>query len=40
MPSGDIYVKVADQNDTTEDEFDIGFGIAWYNIDTGKYEYE
>lgn len=40
MPSGDIYVKVADQDATTEDEFDIGFGIAWYNIDTGKYEYE
>ena len=40
MPTGDIYVKTADQNNTTEDEFDIGFGIAWYNVSKGTYEYE
>ena len=40
MPTGDIYVKTGDQNATTDDEFDIGFGIAWYNIHTNEYEYE
>lgn len=40
MPTGDIYVKTADQNAETDDEFDIGFGIAWYNVSTGTYEYE
>ena len=40
MPTGDIYVKTVDQNATTDDEFDIGFGIAWYNISTNEYEYE
>lgn len=40
MPTGDIYVKTADQNTSTTDEFDVGFGIAWYNVSTGKYEYE
>ena len=40
MPTGDIYVKTIDQNATTDDEFDIGFGIAWYNISTNEYEYE
>ena len=40
MPTGDIYVKTGDQNATTDDEFDIGFGIAWYNISTNEYEYE
>lgn len=39
MPTGDIYVKTADQNADT-DEFDVGFGIAWYNVSTGTYEYE
>ena len=39
MPTGDIYVKTADQN-TNTDEFDVGFGIAWYNISTSEYEYE
>lgn len=39
MPTGDIYVKTADQ-DTSTDDFDIGFGLAWYNVSTGKYEYE
>ena len=39
MPTGDIYVKIGDQN-TQTDEFDIGFGIAWYNISTNEYEYE
>lgn len=39
MPTGDIYVKTGDQN-TNTDEFDIGFGLAWYNVSTGKYEYE
>ena len=39
MPTGDIYVKIGDQN-TQTDEFDIGFGIAWYNISTSEYEYE
>lgn len=39
MPTGDIYVKTADQNADT-DEFDVGFGIAWYNVSTGAYEYE
>ena len=40
MPTGDIYVKTADQNATSTDEFDVGFGLAWYNINTGNYEYE
>ena len=40
MPTGDIYVKTVDQNATTDNEFDIGFGIAWYNISTNEYEYE
>ena len=40
MPTGDIYVKTGDQNATTDDEFDIGFGIAWYNISTSEYEYD
>ena len=40
MPTGDIYVKTGDQNATTDNEFDIGFGIAWYNISTSEYEYE
>ena len=40
MPTGDIYVKTADQNSTSDDDFDIGFGLAWYNVSTGKYEYE
>lgn len=40
MPTGDIYVKTADQNNTSADDFDIGFGLAWYNVSTGKYEYE
>ena len=39
MPTGDIYVKTGDQN-TNTDEFDVGFGLAWYNVSTGKYEYE
>lgn len=40
MPTGDIYVKTVDQDNTSADEFDIGFGLAWYNVSTGKYEYE
>lgn len=40
MPTGNIYVKIADQDSTSADDFDIGFGIAWYNVSTGKYEYE
>ena len=40
MPTGDIYVKTADQDSTSADDFDIGFGIAWYNISTSEYEYE
>ena len=44
MPTGDIYVKIGDQNiypdQDTDNEFDIGFGIAWYNISTSEYEYE
>lgn len=40
MPTGDIYVKTADQDNTSVDDFDIGFGLAWYNVSTGKYEYE
>ena len=44
MPTGDIYVKTGDQNidpdPDTDNEFDIGFGIAWYNIHTNEYEYE
>ena len=44
MPTGDIYVKTIDQNidpdPDTDNEFDIGFGIAWYNISTNEYEYE
>lgn len=40
MPTGDIYVKTADQDSTSTDNFDIGFGLAWYNVSTGKYEYE
>lgn len=40
IPTGDIYVKTADQDSTSTDDFDIGFGLAWYNVSTGKYEYE
>lgn len=40
MPTGDIYVKTADQDSTSADDFDIGFSLAWYNVSTGKYEYE
>lgn len=40
IPTGDIYVKTADQDSTSADDFDIGFGLAWYNVSTGKYEYE
>ena len=40
MPTGDIYVKTADLDNTSADDFDIGFGLAWYNVSTGKYEYE
>lgn len=40
IPTGDIYVKTADQDNTSADDFDIGFGLAWYNVSTGKYEYE
>lgn len=40
MPTGNIYVKTADQDSTSADDFDIGFGLAWYNVSTGKYEYE
>lgn len=40
MPIGNIYVKTADQDSTSADDFDIGFGLAWYNVSTGKYEYE
>lgn len=40
MPTGDIYVKTTDQDSTSADDFDIGFGLAWYNVSTGKYEYE
>lgn len=40
MPTGDIYVKTGDQNADAENEFDVGFGIAWYNVSTGTYEYE
>lgn len=32
--SGDIYVAKAETDDTVT----IDFGIAWYNLDTGKYE--
>lgn len=40
MPTGDIYVKTADQDSTSADDFDISFGLAWYNVSTNKYEYE
>lgn len=40
IPTGDIYVKTADQDSTSVNDFDIGFGLAWYNVSTGKYEYE
>lgn len=40
MPTGNIYIKTADQDSTSADDFDIGFGLAWYNVSTGKYEYE
>lgn len=40
MPTGGIYVKTADQDSTSADDFDISFGLAWYNVSTGKYEYE
>lgn len=40
MPTGDIYVKTADQDSTSTNDFDIGFGLAWYNVSTGRYEYE
>lgn len=40
IPTGDIYIKTADQDSTSTDDFDVGFGLAWYNVSTGKYEYE
>lgn len=40
IPTGDIYIKTGNQDVSTNDEFDIGFGIAWYNISTNEYEYE
>lgn len=40
MPTGDIYVKVGDQKTSTTNEFDVGFGLAWYNVSTHGYEYE
>lgn len=40
IPTGDIYVKTADQDSSSANDFDIGFGLAWYNVSTGKYEYE
>lgn len=40
IPTGDIYVKTADQDSTSINDFDIGFGLAWYNVSTSKYEYE
>lgn len=40
MPTGDIYVKTFDLNTDTTDTFDVGFGLAWYNVSTEKYEYE
>lgn len=37
IPTGDIYVKA----DITEDDVqDISFGLSWYNISNGNYEYD
>ena len=38
MPTGSIYVKTADAVSSTADVFDIGFDIAWYNLDSSEYE--
>lgn len=37
IPTGDIYIK-ADPN--TDNVVDLSFGLAWYNISTGAYEYD
>ena len=39
MPTGDVYVKVGDQIADTDD-YDISFGLSWYNISDNAYEYE
>lgn len=39
MPTGDIYVKIDDQVSDNGDTFDISFGLSWWNISEGAYEY-
>lgn len=36
-PSEEIYIIKDDSN--TPDEYEIGFGLSWYNISTEKWEY-
>lgn len=37
IPTGDVYIKA----DTNEDNtVDLSFGLSWYNISTGTYEYD
>lgn len=39
-PSDDIYIKTEDKSDTDGDNIrEISFGIGWYNISTGEFEY-
>lgn len=43
MPTGDIYVRAGD-GDPSTDDFDISFGLSWWNISAndgqGAYEHE
>ena len=39
MPTGDVYVKIDDQVSDNGDTFDISFGLSWWNISEGAYEY-
>lgn len=43
LPTGDIYVRAGDVDPSTDD-FDISFGLSWWNISAnngqGAYEYE
>jgi hypothetical protein len=40
VPTGDIYVKV--DNNTSDDVYDLSFGLSWYNIsaNNGQGAYE
>ena len=36
IPTGDIYVKV--DSNTSDNVYDLSFGLSWYNISSGAYE--